>query len=235
MIKVKASDAKTGGVLDEDLHWSTGREGRRIFEKSFMNRDEAKEYCLSMVEEHPDVAFWIYEENLEPEKVVKQKSADKLIDKSEATPLELPSNVSYIRKHWRGELPLAVSFWINLISLNLALMFLNWLAQNSIIEHPQVKYQIFAIYSSVKFALIYPWQFIGLWRACNRYVKQSGKGLWAIAAKIVVVIGLLTSINLVYKDWPQYKEAYRLSFQDDYSNYKLTLKKTTASFISKEG
>ena len=55
MIKVKASDVKTGNVLDEELRWSTGREGQRRFEKSFMNRDEAREYCILMVEEHPHV------------------------------------------------------------------------------------------------------------------------------------------------------------------------------------
>jgi len=84
MIKVKASDIKTGSVLDEELHWSARREGNPIFEKSFINRDEAMAYCISMVEDHPDVAFWIYEGNLEPERVVNQKAADKLIDNSEA-------------------------------------------------------------------------------------------------------------------------------------------------------
>jgi len=86
MITIKASDIKTGNILDEELHWSTGRVGQRMFEKNFMNRDEAKKYCVSMFDEHPDVAFWIYEGNLEPERVVKQKSADNLIDKREATP-----------------------------------------------------------------------------------------------------------------------------------------------------
>ncbi len=41
MIKVKASDVKTGNVLDEELRWSSGREGQRMFVKSFMNRDES--------------------------------------------------------------------------------------------------------------------------------------------------------------------------------------------------
>ena len=55
MIRVKASDVKTDNVLDEERRWSTGREGQRMFEKSFMNRDEAMEYCILMVEEHPHV------------------------------------------------------------------------------------------------------------------------------------------------------------------------------------
>ncbi len=57
MIKIKASDGKTGNVLDEELRYWTGREGQQMFEKSFINRDEAKKYSISMVEKHPDVAF----------------------------------------------------------------------------------------------------------------------------------------------------------------------------------
>ncbi len=86
MIKVKASDIKTGSILDEELRWSAGRERQRMFEKSFMNRDEAMAYCISMVEGHPDVAFWIYEGNFEPERVVNQRSKGKLVDESKATP-----------------------------------------------------------------------------------------------------------------------------------------------------
>ena len=56
-----------------------------MFEKTFTNRDEAKEYCTSMVEEHPNVELWIYEENLEPERVVNRKGPDKKEPSDQAT------------------------------------------------------------------------------------------------------------------------------------------------------
>ena len=47
-----------------------------MFEKSFLNRDEAKEYCNSVLELRSDVVFWLYEENREPEKIAKQERRD---------------------------------------------------------------------------------------------------------------------------------------------------------------
>jgi len=76
MIEVKATDANTFVILDDELRPWNGSEGQRMFGKYFPNRDEAKEYCNSMIEEHPDVVFWIYEDNREPEKIAKQDRRD---------------------------------------------------------------------------------------------------------------------------------------------------------------
>jgi len=144
--------------------------------------------------------------------------------------------VSYIRKHWRGDLSLAVSFWINVFSLNIAIMlFEPLLAQNIFVKYPQVAARITIVYVTISHVLIYPWEIIGLWRTCNRHAKQAGKGFWARTAQILAVIGLLSTVGDVNKRWPLYKEMYQLGFQKDkFANYTLTIEKN-GSLIHLQG
>jgi len=75
MIEVKATDANTSVVLDDQLRPWNESEGLPTFGKDFSNRDEAREYCHTMLEQHPDVVFWM--ENCEPEQITKQDQKDK--------------------------------------------------------------------------------------------------------------------------------------------------------------
>ncbi len=135
--------------------------------------------------------------------------------------------MNYIRKHWRGELSLSVSFWVNVFLLNIAiLLFENLLTQNTIIEHPQVDARVTLIFISIALLVVYPWQLIGLWRSCNHHVEKTGKGYWARSAQVLIVLGLLAIVSKVNLSWPIYKDLYHLGFeQDEYANYTLELEK----------
>lgn len=135
--------------------------------------------------------------------------------------------MNYIRKHWRGELSLAVSFWINLFLPNIAFMlFDTWLTQNSIIEHPQIAGRVTIIYAIVRLGLVYPWQIIGLWRASKRHIEATGKRFWARTAQVLVVLGILATIVNVNSLLPAYKWMYNISFKkDEFANYTLKLTK----------
>jgi len=85
MVEVKATDAITSVILDDELRPWNESQGGQVFGKYFPNRDEAKEYCNLMLEQHPNVVFWIYEENREPERIVKEVTTDNSAEGNKAT------------------------------------------------------------------------------------------------------------------------------------------------------
>lgn len=135
--------------------------------------------------------------------------------------------MNYIRKHWRGELSLSVSFWINLFLLNSSFMlFDRWLTQNSIIEHPQIAGRVTIIYNIVRLGLVYPWQIVGLWRASKRHIEATGKRFWARTVQVLVVLGIFATVVNVNSSWSTYKWMYNISFKkDEFANYTLKLTK----------
>lgn len=133
--------------------------------------------------------------------------------------------MKYILRHWQGELSLAVSFWINFFLLNVAkISFDTWLTQNSPIKHPQIAARVGIIYIAIVLVIVYPWQIIGAWRACNRHVATTGKAFWARAAQVFLIFGFLATLGNLNKSWPIYNDLYDLGFKkDQFANYTLKL------------
>ena len=119
----------------------------------------------------------------------------------------LKSIGQYFLKHWRGELSLATSFWINIVALNLLVLgfidpfinpapiidltfnlspstdvlisfALNDIDQGDSLGNLVFIARIIIIWTVFKFAALYPWQLVGLMRSCNRYVTENGKIFW---------------------------------------------------------
>jgi len=135
--------------------------------------------------------------------------------------------MNYIQRHWRGELSLSVSFWANVFFLNVFVrLFDIWLAEGSPIEHPQTAARVSVVFTFFALAIVYPWQVVGLWRACIRHIAETGRIGWARTAQILTVIGILATIGNVNVYWPVYKELYQIGFRkDEFSNYTVELKK----------
>lgn len=135
--------------------------------------------------------------------------------------------MNYIRRHWRGELSLAVSFWVNVFLLNVFIRTLEtWLTQSPPIEHPQTAARVTLIYVIAALAIVYPWQVLGLWRACLRHIAQTGITTWGRMAQILTVIGILGTLINVKIYWPIYQEIYQIGFgKDAFGKYIVELKK----------
>ena len=133
--------------------------------------------------------------------------------------------INYICKHWRGELSLAVSFWINVFLLNIVIrLFETLLTQNSLITHPQIASRVTIIYIVLALGLVYPWQIIGLWRTCNRHIEITGTRFWSRFAQVLAIFGVLATFGTVTSSWPIYKELYQIGFtKDEYAIYNLKL------------
>jgi len=133
----------------------------------------------------------------------------------------------YIIKHWRGELPLAVSFWINLFFINICLRFIeSWLVESNAIQSPVLGSQISLSFVFLALFIVYPWQIIGTWRSANRHIEETSRNGWAGATKGLIIIGFMATVANVYISIPQYKDAVLIGFgKDEYGEYHVTLKK----------
>ena len=108
-----------------------------------------------------------------------------------ARAIERAASNNYIARHWRGELSLPVSFWINgvvlhIIALSLAVGFaFSGVEINSNYRSVFVAVSLFA----VGFVVLTAWQMVGVWRAASRYQARGG-ATWGLGVKALVVLAL---------------------------------------------
>ncbi len=108
-----------------------------------------------------------------------------------------PLSKSYIARHWRGELSLPRSYWVNTVLLNvivfplairmfgvagLAVVHTNLWAGLALVV---------AMYACLLFWLlpVTIWQLVGLWRSATSYQLQGGFGGWGALVKCQVFLG----------------------------------------------
>jgi ATP-dependent protease ClpP protease subunit len=118
---------------------------------------------------------------------------------------------SYFLKHWKGELPLSVSYWLNCFGITVLLsafgrfVFSKSSDLNSAFGLGFLCF-LMLLYLFAVF-LITIWQNVGLWRAANEYNKKPKASMWGDVAKLGVVIGTLHSFaDFITYHLPQSKE-----------------------------
>jgi len=98
-----------------------------------------------------------------------------------------PAN--YVVRHWRGELPLVLSFWVN--------GFVIWFGALFVIAFLHSRYLApyeddgLRLLRSTVIGLYYPvqvWQLVGISRSARRYQQSGGHILWPTLAQLVVVL-----------------------------------------------
>jgi hypothetical protein len=111
-----------------------------------------------------------------------------------------PLSKSYIARHWRGELSLPRSYWINAVLLNIAFRFaITLLAEIGMaVLHTNVWAGLavtVAAYALMMLWLVVGiWQLVGLWRSATYYV---GWPVWAGIVKLQVILGWLAYLILI--------------------------------------
>jgi hypothetical protein len=131
--------------------------------------------------------------------------------------------VNYFQKHWRGELSLALSFWINLVLCNLLIYLLSSLPAFTTIDiHPKTGALVYLGMVLAWSLLLFPWQVIGVWRAAIHHVEKSGRMLLARCTQVLVILLLLQTLVSLYNSMPAYKELYKMVFAEDpIANYTI--------------
>ena len=101
---------------------------------------------------------------------------------------------NWFARHWRGDLPLGVSYWVNGLLLSLvatgAVTFAATRIAPDIAAAPRTfSFLLLALWPFL--TLITVWQLVGIWRSSNKHVARNGKRSWANLAKLAVIFGLV--------------------------------------------
>lgn len=100
----------------------------------------------------------------------------------------------YIKQHWWGKSHLARSFWVNLVALFFALHFLQRFIFPPYIESEfAVTTAVFSYFVIVKL-IIYPWQVVGVLRACDFRIKTSTGRSWVTAVQAALLVSLAATL-----------------------------------------
>jgi hypothetical protein len=103
---------------------------------------------------------------------------------------------TFVARHWRGELSLPRSYWLNLLLITV-FFFLVAFAGEALIsptDYP-VAYASFWIAFWTLLALVQLWWIVGVWRSASRYAFENTRGYWGEVAKVVMVLSALSTIG----------------------------------------
>lgn len=102
--------------------------------------------------------------------------------------------LKYLRQHWQGNLSLTRSFWVNLVLLFILLGILERFLFPPYIENESAVTTAVIAYFIVVKLIVYPWQVVGVLRACDLRIKSDTGRSWATAAQIALVISLAATL-----------------------------------------
>jgi len=133
--------------------------------------------------------------------------------------------LNYIKKHWRGELPFSISFWVNFALLNVVISFLFYILGIKASEfYPPLMAKLSLLFLILNLIIVYPWQIVGAWRASQRYVKNSGSSFLSGGAKVIIIISVIATVLRTSIDYPIYLSSFQLGFKNDpYATYSIEL------------
>ncbi len=109
-----------------------------------------------------------------------------------------PAGHSYFLRHWRGDLSLPVSYWVNgsitsmlLGAVGLALPFIvDFSAAPRFWSAAMIAVWLLAL-------LTITWQVVGVWRSAGKHASRGGAKTWALAARAAIVLGAMQLGSLV--------------------------------------
>jgi hypothetical protein len=144
-------------------------------------------------------------------------------------PDPLPSVVApnrsgnFIVRHWRGEYSLPVSYWlvgflVSIVSLVVLKAIGPALTANLDYDPTRIFVELALLWIGV--VSVTTWQFVGIWRSATHYAarrRRDGRGtVWAVLAKIAVVLGVLNStVQFTRAGVPQFRETFKMAFLGD--------------------
>jgi hypothetical protein len=122
------------------------------------------------------------------------------------------SSNNYLVRHWRGELGLGVSYWINSLLLLAVVGVIGFILRAmNLVQSPRLWLAVSA--TATVFSIVgFVWLSIGIWRSAG-YAQRA---FWGIAARVIVTLSLLVlGSRAVMYGVPYSAEAYRLAVAGD--------------------
>lgn len=126
-----------------------------------------------------------------------------------------------VAKHWRGEFPLGIAYWVVGISCNiLALLVIGLMGAFARGTYNPAGILLFYVLLWSFITSLSVWQFVGTWRSAQRRKAERAaigrRAVWAWVAQLAVCLGVLNTVAvLVRTAIPQIGEATSIAFMDD--------------------
>lgn len=126
----------------------------------------------------------------------------------------------YFVRHWRGELSLPVSYWVNcvLLSTVLQIAIASWLVRRAIdlTEWPRLL-GIMIVMLWIGILVVSIWQITGAWRSAARHRQRGGSRFWAGAAHVALALAAVGSaVGFVRVGIPHSIEFAKIALQIDF-------------------
>ncbi|MGI9309903.1 MAG: hypothetical protein ACR2P7_00030 [bacterium] len=118
----------------------------------------------------------------------------------------------YIRRHWRGETSLTLSFWVNFLLLYVALNYLERFTLPPYLRGESAVTAAVVGFFLIVRLVVYPWQVVGVIRACERSLKNHADRTWVFAAQGVVVLSIAATLAAAFSSYQSllgYKQSLR--------------------------
>jgi hypothetical protein len=130
----------------------------------------------------------------------------------------------YWLRHWRGQLPLARSYWVNGFAVNVAIA----VGEATILALAQERQLALVAWAFVVFVILSlalrTWSFVGIWRSANHHVERGGSALWAFVARAVVGLAALAIVATAPALWSQVREMVLIASGHDPIGVPATIK-----------
>lgn len=111
--------------------------------------------------------------------------------------------LNWVIKHWRGGYSLAVSFWINLVALRLALFLLQeWLTPDDGADWSHRPW-VFIAWAFFAHMVVFIWQAVGVLRSAEQHHRLTGSQASSWGAQLALVPALFLNGTYLLQAWQQ--------------------------------
>lgn len=120
---------------------------------------------------------------------------ERFFDSDDVLADEQEDQGSYFGRHWPGHLSLPQSYWLNGFLANIALsgLGLGFLALEQTGQSLRAISVGFVIWVLL-FPAVRAWTLVGIWRSAGRHAARGGSAGWGIAARVMVVLGIASTL-----------------------------------------
>ncbi|MCP3398234.1 hypothetical protein [Bradyrhizobium sp. CCGB20] len=132
-----------------------------------------------------------------------------------------PVSRNIVAKHWKGEFPLGISYWVVGLGSNiLAGVVIGLLGAFTRGSHNPTRIFVFYVLLWSSIACLCIWQFVGTWRSAQRRKGERAamgkRAVWAWTAQFMICLGVLNAVVVFVRTAiPQIAEATSIAFMDD--------------------
>jgi len=112
------------------------------------------------------------------------------------SPVHRPRRSNYFARHWRGELSLGVTYWIN-GALAGFLVFIAGEILAASFSAFRINYSAPLLWCAfwVLCCAVTLWQAVGIWRSAKRHIETTQRTFWGRAAQVVAILALFRLVS----------------------------------------